>query len=531
MASDANIASTLAARAREHPGRIAITEARFGGPRRLTFGALAAAVAQTAATLRARGVGRGDRVLIFVPMSAELYVAMLGCLHAGATAVFVDAWADRRRLDAAVRKAEPRAFIGTWKAHLLRLVVPSIRRIPIQVVASLATGTGASLPTAERADSDDVALITFTTGSTGAPKAALRSHGFLWAQHQVLAQHLGLRPDDVDMPTLPIFVLNNLALGVTSVIPDFDPRRPAEIDPARIWRQVIAEGVTTTGGSPAFYDRLLRWGASRGEKLPVRALFTGGAPVLPPLARRLQAGITGRAEVVYGSTEAEPIAGISTEEMLAADDASVGGVSVAGGVCVGRPVSAIAVRIVAATDEPIVIGAGGVDALTVPQGETGEIIVAGAHVLRGYLDDPAAERMAKIRDGDRVWHRTGDAARLDPQGRLWLMGRVRDRVRRGAETWWGAPAEVRAVRDPRIGHAAYLGVPDHRSGQRAVLVVESAEEWTPAERAALIARVAPNPVDELIVVPRIPRDPRHASKTDGEALRRLLRPDGTSAAS
>lgn len=528
MESDSNIASGLAARALEHPQRIAIVEARLGGPRRLTFATLAAAVAHTAAVLRARGVGRGDRVLVFVPMSAELYVAMLGCLHVGATAVFVDAWADRRRLGAAVRKAEPRAFIGTWKAHVLRLAVPSIRRIPIQLVAGVATGTDAAMPAAERVHPDHLALITFTTGSTGAPKAALRTHGFLWAQHKVLAQHLGLRSDDVDMPTLPIFVLNNLALGVTSVIPDFNPRRPADIDPARIWRQVIAEGVTTTAGSPAFYDRLLSWGLARGDRLPVRALFTGGAPVLPPLARRLQAGITGRAEVVYGSTEAEPISGISTEEMLAAEEASVDGTRVADGVCVGRPVAAIAVRIVGATDEPIVLGAGGLESLTLGPEETGEIIVAGEHVLRGYLDDPASERMAKIRDGDRIWHRTGDAARFDAHGRLWLMGRVRERVQRGAETWWGAPAEVRALRDPRVAHATYLGAPDLRLGQRAVLVVESADRWTPSERAALIARVAPSPVDELVVVRRIPRDPRHASKTDAESLRQLLRAEGGS---
>src|SRR5690606_6977711 len=79
---------------------------------------------------------------------------------------------------------------------------------------------------------DAAALITFTTGSTGRPKAAVRSHALLWAQHEALAEHLRLRPGDVDMPTLPIFVLNNLALGLTSAIPDFDPRRPADIDPA-----------------------------------------------------------------------------------------------------------------------------------------------------------------------------------------------------------------------------------------------------------------------------------------------------------
>lgn len=527
MPAELNIAAGLAARALSHPDRIAITEYRWGRPRRLTFGELGDAVAATAATLRARGVTRGDRVLLLVPMSAALYVAMLGCLHVGATAVFVDAWADRRRLDAAVRKADPRAFIGSWKAQLLRLVSPSVRRIPVHLVATAAVQAPGSAPriACARAEADDVALITFTTGSTGAPKAALRTHAFLWAQHRALAEHLRLREEDVDMPTLPIFVLNNLALGVTSVIPAFDPRRPAEIDPARIWRQVVAEGVTTTSGSPAFYDRLLEWGGARHERLPVRALFTGGAPVLPPLARRLQEGITGRAEVIYGSTEAEPISGIGTAELLEAEARAArvaGGDSTAGGVCVGTPSPSVELRLIRACDTPVTAGPDGLAALAVEAGAIGEIVVSGAHVLRGYLDDPMAERATKIPDGARVWHRTGDAGRLDAEGRLWLMGRVRERVVRDGTTWWGLAAEVRALRDARVRHAAYLGVADGLGGARAVLVVESTASWSEADRSALVARVAPHPVDEVRVLQRIPRDPRHASKTDVEALRRLL---------
>src|SRR5262249_39755270 len=119
----------------------------------------------------------------------------------------------------------------------------------------------------------DAALVTFTTGSTGTPKAAVRSHAFLWAQHLALQDHLRLPQDDVDLPTLPGFVLNNLAVGCTTVLPDFDPRRPADIDPAAIHRQMTAERVTTTGGSPAFYERLATWCRAQGQRLPLRALF------------------------------------------------------------------------------------------------------------------------------------------------------------------------------------------------------------------------------------------------------------------
>lgn len=525
--TDANIAARLIARAATHPDRSAIIEYRGGRAQRVSFARLAERVATVGASLGAHGVGRGDRVLILVPMSAELYAVLLGVLHAGATAVFVDAWADRKRLDAAVRAAAPTAFVGSWKAQLLRIVSPALRGVSHHFVAGAGALRSASPGAPTPCEPDDPALITFTTGSTGAPKAAVRTHAFLWAQHEALAAHLRLRDDDIDMPTLPIFVLNNLALGVPSVIPDFDPRRPAEIDPGRVWAQMVAERVSTTSGSPAFYERLVGYAERRGEKIPVRALFTGGAPVLPPLARRLAAQVGGTAHVVYGSTEAEPISGIEVLELLAAseipaDASAPPGAGDRSGICVGHPVPQVDVRILRVADGVIDLPAGGLRSLELPRGETGEIVVSGAHVLRGYLNDPAAERAAKLREGDRVWHRTGDGGRFDAEGRLWLMGRVRERVRREDAVWWGLPAETRALAHASVRHAAYLGTGE--SGhQRAMLVVESERPLDPAFRAELVALVAPHPVDELRCVPAIPRDPRHASKTDTEALRALLR--------
>lgn len=517
-----NLAARLAERAARVPARLAIAEVRGGRTARVGFGELAERVARTGEGLRWAGVGPGSRVLLFVPMSIDLYVALLGVLHAGGTAVFVDAWADRRRLDAAVSAARPSLFVGPPRAHLLRLLSGAVRRIPRHWAAGRRLlrldrhERGPAGPPA-RVDGGAPALITFTTGSTGRPKAAARSHDFLWAQHEVLAAHLGLRETDVDMPTLPVFVLNNLALGVPSVIPDFDPRRPAAIDPARILRQARALGVTTTSGSPAFYDRLAAGAAARDEALPFRGLWTGGAPVYPPLAARLAAAVPGGAHVVYGSTEAEPIAGIGAGEMVrltaAADSLA--------GLCAGRPVPQIALRIVRPHDGPIALDARGWGAWELPAGETGEIVVAGPHVLGEYFDAPEETRLHKVREGDVVWHRTGDAGRVDGEGRLWLMGRVGARVRRGGVVWWSTPAEVLALAVPGVRHAAYLGLPDATFGERAVLCVE-APAAQPGLEARLRAALRPIPVDEVRVLRRIPRDPRHASKTDTAALRRRL---------
>ena len=507
---ESNIVSRLVDAAARHPDRLAIADARS----RVTFRALHDRVASAGGGLAMDGVRAGDRVLVFVPMSVELYVTLLGTLHAGAVPVFVDAWADRRRLAAAVRAAAPVAFIGSRRALLLRLISGEVRRIPrAYTPASTAlTRRVSGAPVAVAPDAP--ALVTFTTGSTGAPKAAERTHAFLLAQHEALAAHIAARDDDVDMPTLPVFVLSNLALGIPSVIPDADPRRPADIDPRRVHRQMVHEGVTTSSGSPAFYERLAAWCERTGEVLPLRALFTGGAPVLPPLARRLQAVVQGAAHVVYGSTEAEPIAGITADEMVALD-------GVADGVCVGRPVPHVRLRLVRPHDAPIALSDSGWSEWEV-EGGPGEVVVAGAHVLRGYVNDPEADLRNKIRDGDTVWHRTGDAARLDPEGRLWLLGRVRERVLRDDVEWWPLPAEVRALRVAGVTHAAYVGATDARRGKRAVLVVESDPSGADALRPLLQRALDPWPLDELRVVKHIPRDPRHASKTDLEALRRDL---------
>ncbi|MCE7869493.1 hypothetical protein DYH09_03840 [bacterium CPR1] len=511
-----NIAARLQDRAREQGDWPALVERRG---RRVTFGELAERVARMAGSLERKGVKPGQRVLIFVPMSIDLYAALLATCHLGCTAVFVDAWADRARLEAALEMAMPDAFLGIPKAHLLRFFSPRLRGCPVQLMVGGPFGkweqAGPSRPVAQMSV-EAPALVTFTTGATGRPKAALRTHGFLWAQHRALTAHMKLRDVDVDLPTLPIFVLNNLASGITSVLPDFDPRRPAEIDPERVYRQILSERVTTSSGSPAFYSKLCAWCRERGLHLPLRAVFTGGAPVLPPQARELQESIEGRLHVVYGSTEAEPIAGLDAEELL---EASGSGKE---GLCVGTPVPQLELKLLRPWDGPIELDYRGLDYWEAGHGEVGEVAVTGRHVLTGYLDDPESDRRGKIRQGDRIWHRTGDAARKDRQGRLWLMGRVSERVQREEKVEWSMPAQIRALRVEPVRHAAYFGMPDPLLGNRAVLCVEAPRPWSEDLSRKVRAALHPLPVDELHVVEHIPRDPRHASKTDLAALKREL---------
>jgi acyl-CoA synthetase (AMP-forming)/AMP-acid ligase II len=520
-----NVAAILAERGARHPDRLAIATGTGRRTERITFGGLARRAAALAAGLDRAGIRPGDRVLLFAPVSIDLYVALLGSLHAGATAVFVEAWAGRRRLAAAVAAARPAAMIATPRAHLLRLAAGPVRRIPVHWIASRRLlplrrrerPEGAEPPA--RVPPEAPALVTFTTGSTGAPKAVARTHGFLRAQREALAAALPRAEGDVDMPALPMFLLANLAAGIPSVVPDWDPRRPLALAPAAVYCQIVAERVTTSTGSPAFYERLARWCADGGRVLPLRAVFTGGAPVYPPLARLLAATVAGTAHVVYGCTEAEPIAAIEARAMLDAMASAP-----AAGLCAGPPVPGLSVRVVRPHAGPIELGARGWGEWEVARGSVGEVVVAGAHVLESYLGDPAADQARKIREGPHLWHRTGDAAWLDAEGRLWLVGRVGQAVTRDGAAGWSILAELRALAVPGVRHAAYLAVEGDAGPPRAVLCVEpEAGRLSGSQRAAVRAALGAIPVDEIHEVAAIPRDRRHASKVDVAALRRRLR--------
>ena len=522
MDVNANIVARLELLASAHADRVAIVEQLGGKRREITFGALGERVRALSAGLTSRGIVAGDAVVIFIPMSIDLYVALLAVLHAGATAVFVDAWSGSRRIETAIDLSRPRAFIGTPRSFLLRWTRRRIREVPVALMVGrrfLALSRherrapGHSAPAV--VGPDTTAVVTFTTGTTGQPRGAVRSHGFLWQQHVALKEHMQLRESDVDMPTLPIFVLNNLAIGARTVLPDFDPRRPADIDAARIVAQMEREGVTTSTASPSFFDRLLAWCETHARTLPLRAAFTGGAPVPVSLARRMAAPlIKGEGHVVFGSTEVEPVSGIRAADYAAVLDTDPSQRPI--GLCVGHPVPQLDVRLIEVVDGPLPPDKD-LAGLTVPAGEIGEIVVCGAHVLPSYLNDDLANRETVRIEGGRLWRRTGDCGSVDRDGRLWLVGRLSQRVRRAGGALWPIPVEMDAVATELVRHAALVSV-----GERAVLCVEAAAGLTNDQKSVLRQAVDRWRLDEIIELPKIPRDPRHHTKTDLEALRRML---------
>lgn len=515
------IGDILSEQARVRPGTVALFDDAAG--RTLTFAQLDDDVAQAAAWWRAHGLKRGQAVLVFVPMSADLYVALLALFRIGAVALFLDPSAGREHLERCCARWAPAALFAIPKAHLLRLRSRALRAIPLKVT------TGGWLPgtvrwlsgaTAERvttndAQPGDAALVTFTSGSTGVPKGAVRTQGFLLAQYRALAPSIALEPGDVDLATLPVFTLANLAAGVTTVIPDVDLRKPGAVDGARVWAQIERRGVNRITASPAFFERLIEEGRARGVTLVgLKKLHTGGAPVFPRLLEALS-GLAPNAEVVavYGSTEVEPIAHVGAHEIAADDlEAMRGG----RGLLAGAPVDEVKLRVV--RDRwGVARGVLRTEELTaecLPAGETGEIVVAGDHVLPGYLGGIGDEE-TKFRVAGEVWHRTGDAGMLDERGRLWLAGRCAARIEDARGAIYPFGVECVAMTFPAVRRAAMVAL----NGRRLLVVEAERDERLAAELSAAVAWAQ---IDDVKFIATLPVDTRHNAKIDYPELRKRL---------
>jgi olefin beta-lactone synthetase len=443
-----------------------------------------------------------------------LYVALLALLKMGAVAVFVDPWIGMRQMAAFAAAAEPRGFVGVARSHWLRLFEPVLRALAVTITTGRRIGSWPARWTLRElevaaydteihpATADTLALITFTSGSSGTPKGANRTHGFLAAQHAALQTEFTYRDDDVDLTMFPVFALNNLARGIPSVIPAMDFRHVAAADAGVVAAQMQERRVTTCTASPPLVDRLAAY------RPPLRRLLTGGAPVTDEQLKRWQvAWPDTEIVVVYGSTEAEPVAHISAADRLAARNSLH---PVATGFCMGRP--ATPARVI-----PLARGPVGWSADNLPAGTIGELIVTGAHVGRDYFRNPAAVAENKIiAPGCAVWHRMGDTGYFDEQGRFWLTGRLHSTIWRAGE-----PVQAQLVEQAAgaTGVAA-VGVTDHQHGERVVLVVTG-----PADLETMRRRIADAGliVDEVVVTSRaLPMDPRHNAKVDYGKLRQWL---------
>jgi acyl-CoA synthetase (AMP-forming)/AMP-acid ligase II len=467
-------------------------------------------------------VNPGDGVVILVPMSAPLYAIIAATLRIGAVAVFVEPGSATTQLERC-RDAMPlKLFVGSPMACLMRMLTPALRAIKPAFVTHGWFPGATSLGAATRMHplehtitglGDAPAMLTFTSGSTGAAKGLLRSHRLLLSTQEILSRHLDFRPGSITLATMPNLVMTNLGQGVTSCIPDVDLRRPAAADPARISRAIDRWGIESLLASPALVEHLADHCLATGRTLDsLRAVFTGGAPVFPRILDK-SSRISPRARVfaLYGSTEAEPIALLSHDAITPADRSAI---AEGAGLPAGRPVAEIRLRILEDHwGQPLTGGSETwLQNLSLPPGARGEIVVSGPHVTPGYLQGQG-EAGSKIHAGNTVWHRTGDSGWRDDHDRLWLTGRCAARVGEPPGAIYPLMVEAALADHPRLARAAFVAC----RGER-LLVLELTGKTGAFDMEGLSKAVPWAGIDRVISLPKIPLDRRHNAKIDYPAL-------------
>jgi acyl-CoA synthetase (AMP-forming)/AMP-acid ligase II len=510
---------------RDHNGRVAYSH--------LTFRQLDRESDCFARGLEAAGIVRGTRTILMVRPSLEFFALTFAMLKVGAVFVMVDPGMGIGRMLTCLSESRANALIGIPAAHLLRIVRPKyFESVKINVTVGrrfwkgLALNDIRALPWQpyEVADTrpDEMAAILFTTGSTGDAKGAIYTHGIFDAQVRLIQSQFGISPDEIDLPTFPLFSLFDAALGMTAVIPDMDPTRPAHVNPEKIIEAILNQGVTNMFASPALLDRVGRHGKANTTKLPsLKRVISSGAPISPANVAQFATLLEDDAEIHtgYGATEAMPVSTFGSKEILSETAALT---EKGFGMCVGCPVKEIAVRIIKISDGPIAAWS---DDLLVPDGEIGEIAVSGPVVTEGYFRRPKEDALSKIKAGEQVWHRMGDLGWKDKKERIWYCGRKGHRVITPSGTLFTIPCEAIFNNHPAVYRSALVGV-GGAPRQRPVICIQLDPDQQAADREVLTrelkelaaGHMLTEQIDTFLFHPSFPVDIRHNAKIFREKL-------------
>ena len=509
------------------------------GPRTVSWRALARRVDEIGAGLLSLGVRPGDRISLLVPPGADLTAILYACLRIGAVAVVADAGLGVRGLTRAVRGARPTLVIGAvpglsaaralgWPGERIAVApLPralartlgarrSLRDVTALGAQHLAGRTLADL--APTPAPHHTAAVLFTSGSTGPAKGVVYTHGQLAAVRDALAATYGIGPDSGLVAGFAPFALLGPALGARSVTPDMDVTSPGTLTARATAAAVEAVGAATMFLSPAAIAGVVETAdaltpAERDALAQVGTFLSAGAPVPLDLLAAAEALMpNAQAHTPYGMTEGLLLTDVSAEEIRAVAAAPDSG------VCVGRPIGPVTLRVSPLDDEGRATGD-----LTEGAGVTGEIVVAAPHVKDRYDKLWLTERASRRTSGEAApaglrWHRTGDVGHLDAQGRVWIEGRLAHVVVTADGVLTPVGPERAVADSPHVRRAAVVGIGPVGT-QQVVAVVETAPDarrpgLAPPEVADDVRARCPVPLAAVLVVPELPTDVRHNSKID-----------------
>lgn len=542
--STVNVALRLSEHARLAPQRRAIV---IQGPRNpsgkreyksWTFQELDEDSNRLASGMLAMGMKPGQRVVLLVRPGFDFVSLVFAALKAGLVMVLIDPGMAGKHLVRCLSEAEPEAFVAISLVQAVRRAMwwrfPKVKHLVTvgkrwfwggKTIEQIRALGNSHFEAAEHAG-DSPAAIIFTSGSTGAPKGVLYTHATFDGQVEHIQNHYQIPAGDVDISGFPLFALFNSAMGVTTVFPEMDFTRPAQIDPRNFLDAAADCGAAQSFGSPALWNTVSRYCEANQRTIPtLRRVFMAGAPATPKVLDRVKRIIhsDGEAFTPYGATESLPVASISASEVLSstAEQTKLGK-----GVCVGSRFAGIEWKVIEITDGPIPTIA---EARELARGTIGELAVCGQVVSCEYVTTRSANALAKMRDGERIWHRMGDVGYLDDMDRFWFCGRKSQRVvLASGETLFTEPCEAIANEHPSVYRSALVGIAS-KNGPRPAIVFETWPEMTPKSpeeiarlEQEVLTQLAANALTASIRVTywkdSLPVDIRHNAKIFREKL-------------
>ena len=483
------------------------------------------------------GIGPGTRTALMLTPGLDFFAMFFALFKAGAVPVLIDPGIGMKPLKQCLAEAEPKAFIGVTKAHFARKILGWAKEsCELLVTAGPTLGLGgitlkklkemgdpASEEIMHAVKPDDMAAILFTSGSTGVPKGVVYRHRHFNAQVEILKNTFNIEPGEVSLPTFPPFALFDPALGMTTVVPEMDPTRPAEADPEKLIRAINQFKVTNIFGSPALLDTLSRYCVENKIRLEsVTRVISAGAAVPLRTIRRMQDSLYQDAEIhtPYGATECLPVSSISASQI---DDKMVDRIESGDGVCVGKPVNQNEVRIIKISDMAFNDLS---ETTEMPPGMPGEIIVTGPTCTDSYWERDTDTTISKFTDEyGKTWHRMGDVGIMDGLGQLWYCGRVSQRVETGQETLFADQCEAIFNQHPDLVRSAVVGV-GTKGRQTPVLCIEVQGKLSPVDTERVHfdllqlaqAHSITKGIRTVLFHPGFPVDIRHNSKIGREEL-------------
>ncbi|HET6966600.1 MAG TPA: long-chain fatty acid--CoA ligase [Acidimicrobiales bacterium] len=478
MEPDISLGRWFAARAARSPNRRALT---FEGAT-WTYAEMQVRIDRMAADLQAGGVCHGDRVAFLGLNQPAFFEAMFGAARLGAVFVPLN-----------FRLTTPELAFIIEDAGVHTLVVddahrPLVEGVPVRRLMEAESDRSAVTPLAspDPVAPDEVAVIMYTSGTTGRPKGAMLTHANLWWNNVNALHAMDTMEDDVTLVVAPLFHIGGL--NVTTLVAW---QKGAEVvlhrsfDPGACLADIPRYGVTTMFGVPAMFLLISQHpDFEQADLTSLRLLVCGGAPVPEPLIKLYN----GRGVPIhqgYGLTETAPMVSFLPPEWSLAKLGSAGLPTLLGDV-----------RVVDLDNSPV------------PPGQTGEICTRGPNVMKGYWRRPEATAQAIDPEG---WFHTGDAGYLDEDGFLFVSDRIKDMVISGGENVYPAEVESVLLEHPAISEVAVIGLPDERWGEAvtAVAALKPSATLTLDELRDFAARSLaryklPSRLETVEVLPRNP---------------------------